>query len=100
MISARIGPCCSTMGRTRARTAASTAASDQSDLATKWCSDWYAARTRPGRTRVAIGSTLLRSPGSSNPAQYDRKGAAKIDRKEAASPTEWSTSAGVCGTAR
>lgn len=33
-------------------------------------------RPRPGCRREAIGSTLLRSPGSSIPAQYDRKGVA------------------------
>jgi hypothetical protein len=34
------------------------------------------ARAR-GCTRAAIGSTLLRSPGSSNPAQYHRNGVAR-----------------------
>src|SRR3954465_5384654 len=37
------------------------------------------ACTRAGRTRAAIGSTILRSPGSSSPAQYDRNGTTRSD---------------------
>ena len=76
-INARIRPRRSMTGRTCVRTAVSTASSDQSALATKWCSDWCAACTRAGWIRAAIGSTLLRSPGSSSPAQYERNGAAR-----------------------
>jgi hypothetical protein len=68
-IQPRTAPRCCMMGKTRARTASSTASSDQSAFATKWCSDWWAACTRPGSTFAAIGSTLLRSPGSNRPVQ-------------------------------
>jgi hypothetical protein len=56
-------------GSTRSRTALSIAASSHAALATTWCIDWCLACTRFGAIRAAIGSTLLRSPGSSSPVQ-------------------------------
>src|SRR3954453_8882169 len=59
------------------RTAASSAASSQGALATTWCIDWGLACTRSGAIRAAIGSTLLRSPGSSSPLEQARAGSAR-----------------------
>src|SRR5215472_9180838 len=42
--------------------------------ATKWCKDWCIRCTLLGANLAAIGSTLLRSPGSKRPLQYDFNG--------------------------
>src|SRR3954465_11790652 len=80
-IQARTGPRSSIAGSAEARTAASRAASSQAALATKWCKDWCAAPTRAGSTRAAIGSTLLRSPGSRRPGGGAPRGARRAARR-------------------
>ena len=69
MIEASIGPSVSIVGSTIWRTLVSTASSDQGALATKCSSDWCFGAVRAGAVSAAIGSTLLRSPGSSSPVQ-------------------------------
>src|SRR5262245_45975113 len=61
-------------GRTARRTSASKASSSQGASATKWCKDWCMRCTLLGANLAAIGSTLLRSPGSKRPLQYDFNG--------------------------
>ncbi len=61
-----------------AHRAPNTAASSHSAFDTTWCSDWCAACTRAGPTRAAIGSTLLRPPGSSSPVQQARAGPTRL----------------------
>jgi hypothetical protein len=51
------------------RTLVITASSDQGAMATKCSNDWCFAAVWAGAVRAAIGSTLLRSPGSSSPVQ-------------------------------
>ena len=69
MIHASTGPSFSIAGSTISRTLASTSSSDQAALATKCSNDWCCAAVRAGAVRAAIGSTLLRSPGSIKPVQ-------------------------------
>ena len=69
MIHASIGPCFSIAGTTISRTLASTFSSDQVASPTKCSSDWCCAAVRAGAVIAAIGSTLLRSPGSIKPVQ-------------------------------
>jgi hypothetical protein len=69
MIQASIGPCCSIAGTTSSRTFANTFSSDHSPSPTKCSKHWCCAETRPGAVRAAIGSTLLRSPGTTSPVQ-------------------------------
>ena len=54
---------------TISRTLASTRSSDQPPSPTKCSSDWCCAAVRAGAVTAAIGSTLLRSPGSISPVQ-------------------------------
>ena len=56
-------------GSTVSRTLASTSSSDQAASATKCSNDWCCAAVRAGAVLAAIGSTLLRSPGSIRPVQ-------------------------------
>ena len=69
MIHTSIGPSRSIPGNTSSRTLLNTFSSDHSDWPTKCSSDWCCAATRPGAVTAAIGSTLLRSPGMTNPTQ-------------------------------
>ncbi len=62
-----MGSCSRRAGRANARTCLSTGSSLQGASATKWCIDWCLLRTLRGSRRAAIGSTLLRSPGSISP---------------------------------
>ena len=69
MIHASIGPRCSIAGSTISRTLANTFSSDHAAIPTKCNSFWCCADVRVGAVRAAIGSTLLRSPGSISPTQ-------------------------------
>ena len=69
MIHAWIGSCRSIEGSTISRTLANTFSSDQVATPTKCSNDWCCAAVRPGAVFAAIGSTLLRSPGSISPVQ-------------------------------
>ena len=69
MIQASIGPWRSIAGSTSSRTLPSTAPSDHGATQTKYSNDWCCAAVRAGAVRAAIGSTLLRSPGSISPVQ-------------------------------
>ena len=82
MIQAWIGPCRSIVGSTRARTTPSTAASDQSALATRWCSDWCVAG--PGRARPGPPSAQ-RSCG--RPAAAGRRSSAGPGAMRSACPS-------------
>jgi hypothetical protein len=73
-IDATMAPSRSIFGSTIWRTLASTALSDQGALATKCSSDWCFAAVRAGAVNAAIGSTLLRSPDNSKPAQSSCSG--------------------------
>ena len=55
--------------RLHERTFVSTASSDHPPSPTKCSSDWCWAAVRSGAVTAAIGSTLLRSPGSIRPRQ-------------------------------
>ncbi|CAA9285456.1 MAG: hypothetical protein AVDCRST_MAG08-4166 [uncultured Acetobacteraceae bacterium] len=52
--------------RSSQTSSASSGSVAQGEAETKWCS----CCTSPGATRAAIGSTLLRSPGSSKPSRW------------------------------
>jgi hypothetical protein len=69
MIRASIAPLSSMIGRINSCIRLRTRSSDHGALATKCSSDWCLAETRAGAVTAAIGSTLLRSPGSSKPRQ-------------------------------
>jgi hypothetical protein len=68
-LEASTAPSASIFGSTIWRTLASTASSDHGAMATKCSNDWCFAAVRAGAVSAAIGSTLLRSPGSSSPVQ-------------------------------
>jgi len=68
-IQRRTAPCASSAGRTSRRIAASTAASLHAPSDTKFNSLLCVVRVVEGASRAAIGSTLLRPPGSSSPVQ-------------------------------
>jgi len=69
MIQASIALLRSMIGRVNSWIRLSTRSSDHGALATKCSSDWCWAETRAGAVIAAIGSTLLRSTGSSKPRQ-------------------------------
>jgi hypothetical protein len=69
MIQASIAPLPSMIGTVSSWIRLRTRSSDHAALATKCSSDWCLAETRAGAVTAAIGSTLLRSPGSSKPRQ-------------------------------
>jgi hypothetical protein len=69
MIHASIGLCRSIAGSTISRTFANTLSSDQDATPIKCSNDWCCAAVRDGAVLAAIGSTLLRSPGSISPVQ-------------------------------
>jgi hypothetical protein len=64
MIQASIGPARSIARKTITRTLPNTRSSDQPPSPTKCNSDWCCAAVRAGAVTAAIGSTLLRSHGS------------------------------------
>jgi hypothetical protein len=68
-IHASIGPCRSIDGSIISRTLARTASSDHGPTPTKCSNAWCCAAVRAGAVFAAIGSTLLRSPGSISPVQ-------------------------------
>src|SRR5205823_11793202 len=76
-IQATTGPCFCMVGNTWLRTCSSSVSSLHGALATKWCNDCRTDWTFSRSKRAAIGSILLRSPGSSNPLQYISKGACR-----------------------
>jgi hypothetical protein len=69
IIHASIRPCFSIAGSTISRTLANTFSSDQDPTPIKCSNDWCCAAVRAGAVFAAIGSTLLRSPGSIRPVQ-------------------------------
>jgi hypothetical protein len=69
MIQASIASLRSMIGRVNSCIRLRTGSFDHGALATKCSSDWCLAETRAGAVTAAIGSTLLRSPGSSKPRQ-------------------------------
>jgi hypothetical protein len=69
MIQASIAPLASMSGTVSSCIRPRTRSFDHGALATKCSNDWCWAETRAGAVTAAIGSTLLRSPGSSKPRQ-------------------------------
>jgi len=64
-----IGPSFSIAGNTHLAHLGQHLSSDQHALPTKWQQRLCCAAVRAGAIRAAIGSTLLRSPGSTKPVQ-------------------------------